>query len=158
MLAELKALGLDTVFRLHQARPKDMSQGHKLGPNECLQIWRKPKHRPAKCPWSAEQWEALPEQLEVRLIQVPIDRKGFRTQTVWIATTLSDAKRYCSEQIAELYYRRWSIELFFRDIKTTLKMDVLRCKTPSMVGNPHAYMRLQCHPAAHPTQRDEQRQ
>jgi hypothetical protein len=72
LMAELKARGVDTVLRLHQARPKDLSQGHKLGPNECLQIWRKPKHRPAKCPWSAEQWEALPEQLEVRLIQVPI--------------------------------------------------------------------------------------
>lgn len=133
LMAELKASGVDSVFRLHQARPKDLSQGRRLGPNECLQIWRKPKHRPGKCPWSAQQWEALPEQLEVRVIQVPIERKGFRTQTVWIATTLSDAKRYSSEQIAELYYRRWSIELFFRDIKTTLKMDVLRCKTPSMV-------------------------
>jgi hypothetical protein len=133
LMAELKARGVDTVFRLHQARPKDLSQGQKLGPNECLQIWRKPKHRPAKCPWSAEQWEALPEQLEVRIIKVPIVRKGFRTQCVWIATTLTDPGRYPVEQIAELYYRRWSIELFFRDIKTTMKMDILRCKTPAMV-------------------------
>jgi hypothetical protein len=56
LMAELKARGVDSVFRLHQARPKDLSQGHRLGPNECLQIWRKPKHRPGKCPWSAQQW------------------------------------------------------------------------------------------------------
>jgi hypothetical protein len=37
------------------------------------------------------------------------------------------------EQLAELYHRRWSIELFFRDIKSTMSMDVLRCKTPDMV-------------------------
>jgi len=133
LMAELKARGVDTVFRLHQARPKDLSQGRSLGGNQCLQTWRKPKHRPGKCPWDAAQWEALPEQLEVRIIKVPIERKGFRTQCVWIATTLVDAKQYGVEQIAELYYRRWSIELFFRDIKTTMQMDVLRCKTPAMI-------------------------
>ncbi|MBT3296963.1 MAG: transposase, partial [Verrucomicrobia bacterium] len=31
------------------------------------------------------------------------------------------------------YLRRWSVELFFRDIKITLGMDVLRCRTPEMV-------------------------
>ena len=132
-MAELKARGIDTVFRLHQARPKDLGIGRSLGRNQCLQIWQKPKHRPGKCPWDAAQWEALPEQLEVRIVKVPIERKGFRTQCVWIATTLCDAKRYSVEQIAELYYRRWSIELFFRDIKRTMKMDVLRCKTPAMI-------------------------
>jgi hypothetical protein len=30
-------------------------------------------------------------------------------------------------------YRRWSIELFFRDIKTTMHMEVLRCKSPAMI-------------------------
>jgi hypothetical protein len=79
------------------------------------------------------QWEALPAQLEVRIIKVPIVRKGFRTQCVWIATTHTNPSRYPVEQIAELYYRRWGIELFFRDIKTTMKMDILRCKTPAMV-------------------------
>jgi hypothetical protein len=133
LMAELKARGVDSVFRLHQARPKDLSLGQSLGSNQCLQIWQKPKHRPGKCPWNEDQWKALPEQIEVRIIEVPIERKGFRTQKVWIATTLTDTKLYSVDQIAELYYRRWSIELFFRDIKTTMKMDVLRCKTPEMV-------------------------
>ena len=132
-MAELKARGVDCVLRLHQARPKDLEQGRPLGAGQCLQTWLKPRHRPGKCPWSAEQWEALPQQLEVRVIKVPIERKGFRTQCVWIATTLVDARAYGVEQIAELYHRRWSIELFFRDIKTTMKMDVLRCKTPGMI-------------------------
>ena len=133
LMAELKQRGVDTVFRLHQARPKDLNIGRRLSARESLQTWQKPKPRPRKSPWSDQEWEALPAQIEVRLIEVPITRKGFRTKTVWIATTLCDTRRYSVEQIAELYYRRWSIELFFRDIKTTMKMDVLRCKTPAMV-------------------------
>ena len=35
--------------------------------------------------------------------------------------------------IAELYFRRWDVELFFRDIKLTMGMDILRCRTPDMV-------------------------
>jgi len=101
-----------------------------LGCNQCLQTWRKLKHRPGKCPWDAAQWEALPEQLEVRIIKVPIERKGFRTQCVWIATTLVDAKQYGVEQMAELYYRRWSIELFFRDIKRRCKWTCCAAKHP----------------------------
>ncbi|WP_414543665.1 transposase [Nostoc sp. CCY0012] len=36
-------------------------------------------------------------------------------------------------QIVRLYYKRWEVELDLRHLKTTLGMDVLRCKTPSMV-------------------------
>ena len=35
--------------------------------------------------------------------------------------------------MADLYFQRWDVELFFRDIKTTMDMDILRCKSPSMV-------------------------
>ena len=133
LMAELKARGVDTVFRLHQARSKDMRQGKALGRNQRLQLWDKPQSRPSKSPWDAAMWMLLPAQLKVRVIKVPIQRKGFRTQCVWVATTLTDATLYPLEQIAELYYRRWSIELFLRDIKTTLRMDVLRCKTADMV-------------------------
>lgn len=59
--------------------------------------------------------------------------QGFRTRCLWIATTCTDAVRYPAEKLAELYYRRWSIELFYRDIKTTMHMEVMRTKTPAMV-------------------------
>ena len=50
-----------------------------------------------------------------------------------LVTTLLDAKHYPPQALLELYRRRWAIELFLRDIKTTMKMDVLRCKSPAMV-------------------------
>ena len=37
------------------------------------------------------------------------------------------------QDIAQLYARRWKIELWFRDIKTSMGMEVLRCKSPKMV-------------------------
>ena len=48
-------------------------------------------------------------------------------------TTLLDPVEYPVEEIAELYLKRWRIELWFDDIKTSMQMDVLRCKTPKMI-------------------------
>lgn len=48
-------------------------------------------------------------------------------------TTLTDPKEYSAAEIADLYLQRWNVELYFRDIKTTMGMDVLKCKTPDMV-------------------------
>ena len=50
-----------------------------------------------------------------------------------LVTTLTDAQTYSAEELGRLYFRRWAVELFFRDIKTTLGLDVLRCQTPAMV-------------------------
>jgi hypothetical protein len=59
--------------------------------------------------------------------------KGFRTRCLWIATTCTDAVRYPAEKLAELYHRRWSIELFDHDIKTTLHMEVMRTQSPDRI-------------------------
>jgi hypothetical protein len=59
--------------------------------------------------------------------------KGFRTRTMWIVTTLLDAELYPAGTIADLYLRRWQMELSFRDLKTTLGMESLRCRTPEMI-------------------------
>ena len=44
-----------------------------------------------------------------------------------------DAKRYPAEELALLYARRWQIELWFRDLKTSMGMEVLRCQSPKMI-------------------------
>ena len=44
-------------------------------------------------------------------------------------TTLLDAQRYSAEALAELYRSRWEVETNFGYLKTTMKMDVLHCKT-----------------------------
>ena len=50
-----------------------------------------------------------------------------------MVTTLLDGNQYPAKALADLYFQRWDLELFFRDIKTTMGMDILRCKTPDMV-------------------------
>ena len=40
---------------------------------------------------------------------------------------------YPAEQIAQLYLRRWDLELCFRDLKTTMGMEELRCKSPARI-------------------------
>jgi len=42
-------------------------------------------------------------------------------------------KLYPAAELARLYARRWRIELWFRDIKTSMGMETLRCLSPKMV-------------------------
>ena len=130
-IAILLQAGIDTVMRLHQARPSDLRKGKRLGPNDRLVTWQKPKHRPRGC--TAADWRRAPATLTLRLIYVSISVPGFRTQSLVVVTTLTDPIHYPAAELAKLYLRRWAVELFFRDIKITLGMDVLRCQTPAMV-------------------------
>ena len=102
-------------------------QIQKLGPLDQIVEW----FRPVACPaWlSAEAFAALPEVLRVRELQYTVARKGFRVKTVSLVTTLLDPKVYTAERLAEAYGLRWTIETSFGHIKTTMKMDVLRCQT-----------------------------
>ena len=62
-----------------------------------------------------------------------IMQRGFRVSEVIVATTLVDAEEVTAREIGQLYRARWHAELHLRSLKTTLGMDVLRCKTPEMV-------------------------
>lgn len=130
-IAELLAKGVDTVMRIHHARPTDFRKGKHLGKKDRLITWTKPIARPKD--FSESQWRALPETLTLRMLHIQIDSPGFRTESIVIVTTLTDPIAYPSEDLAKLYLRRWSVELFFRDIKIALGMDILRCRTPEMV-------------------------
>jgi hypothetical protein len=44
-------------------------------------------------------------------------------------TTLLDAELYRVADLAELYRQRWQVETSLAQLKTTMKMDVLHCKT-----------------------------
>jgi hypothetical protein len=69
----------------------------------------------------------------VRVLRVVVKQRGFRSQEVYIATTLCDAKVYSKEDIAELYYGRWNVEVDMRSLKQGLGLKMLSCKTPQMV-------------------------
>jgi putative transposase len=82
---------------------------------------------------SPAQYEQIPETMTLRELQFNIFTPGRRTETITIITTLTDPEKYPAEDIAELYGYRWNAELDIRDIKQTLGLDHVRCKTPAMV-------------------------
>ena len=125
--------GVDSVITLARRKPVVASEADKiLGENDLLIHWPKPPWN-KNLSYSKEEWLALPEKLPLRQIKVSVNNPGFRVKTFYIITTLIDAKGYSARQISELYYQRWDVELFFRDIKTTMSMDILRCKSPGMI-------------------------
>lgn len=130
-LHAILAQGADAVLRLHQARPADFRRGRRLGRDERLLTWVKP----LQCPktWDPQDFAALPATLTLRLLRYRIAIPGFRSQQVVLVTTLLDPELYPGEDLAELYFQRWSVELHFREIKTLLGMDVLRCLSPKMI-------------------------
>lgn len=124
---------VDSVITLARRTPVTEMEAIKvLGKDDFLIHWKKPVRSKAS-KYTQEDWQDLPETLLLRQIKVTVAQAGFRVSTFYIITTLLDAENYPATEIADLYYQRWDVELFFRDIKTTMGMDILRCKTPSMV-------------------------
>lgn len=130
-LAGLRARGVDGVMRLHQARKIPARQGRWLGAGDRLVEWIKPGQRTNA--WTPEEFAALPASMTLRLIHFAVAIKGFRTRQICLVTTLLEALLYPAAAIRELYAQRWSVELHFREIKTILRLDVLRCKSPAMI-------------------------
>jgi hypothetical protein len=75
----------------------------------------------------------LPQTIVVREVSFQVTQPGFRTTSVTLVTTLLDAKTYPAWALAELYLTRWRMELWLRDIKMTMDMDMLRTQTPARV-------------------------
>ena len=50
-----------------------------------------------------------------------------------IVTALLDPNEFSKEDLADLYRARWNNELDLRSIKSVMKMECLRCKTPELV-------------------------
>jgi len=132
VIANLRLRLADGVFRLHQARLFDKRKAKKIGHNDWLITWHKPLYQ--KAPYLTDkQWAELPDSLTVRIIYTRIDVKGFRTRELWIVATLLDPVLFPSQLIIDLYFRRWEMEVCFRDIKTTMGMEDLRCLSPAMI-------------------------
>jgi hypothetical protein len=150
-LAQLASSGLFGVFRLHQRiivsfrkgrlhippRPRGILKKAKGLPRSCWVRWLgrldqvveyyKPTSRPK---WiTPEAYAALPASILVRELRFNIQIPGTRTKEVTLVTSLLDSELYPAEQLAQLYFDRWQIEVNLRHLKQTLHLDVLRSKT-----------------------------
>lgn len=142
-LALLLGQGLHLLAPVHQKRQVDFrrkerrrgKKGRRIerqrirrcGPCDQIVRWKKPVQKPR---WmSQEQYEALPETIEVREIKRTVTLATGRKQTIVLVTTLLDERKYPAEELVELLKGRWQVEVNLRHLKTTMKMDILRSQT-----------------------------
>jgi hypothetical protein len=135
-LALLHGAGVQALFRLHQGRPGNgrrsrLKPAQKLGKGDWLAKWKRPDTKPGYL--SQPDGAKLPETFTVRIIKVNLTAPGMRTRHLVLATTLLDPAAYPAAEIAALYLQRWRVELTFRDLKTAMRMEILRTKSPAMV-------------------------
>jgi hypothetical protein len=148
-LALLWERGVQGLLRIHQRIIVDFTPGRahvapaarrrrrdgvpssrwlkQLGATDQLVEWLKPLDKP--CWMSLDQYAALPGSLVVRELRYTIHQKGFRTKTITLVTTLVDAERYSLSDLADLYFQRWEVETNIGHLKSTMGLDVLKCKT-----------------------------
>lgn len=120
-LALLQSAGIHGLFPLHQRRASRSRNSDRI------QSWPKPKMKPA---WIDQpSYDALPENISVRIVSRTIQRRGFRPLQIELVTTLMDGQCYRVEELVELGAGRWAAELNIRHLKTTMGLEVLKCKT-----------------------------
>ena len=139
---------LNAVFRIHQRTIVSFKRGRRcarqypksqragkpssqwiksLGANDQVVCWFKPQSKPRWC--DENLFASLPDSITVRELRYRVDRPGFRSREITLVTTLLDAEAYPKEELAKLYQQRWRIEARLRELKITLGLDELKCKT-----------------------------
>jgi Transposase DDE domain len=132
MIALLLTRGVDSLMRQHQLRRTDFRGGRRLGHEDHVITMTRPSRRPDWMDPAA--YERMPQELSVREVRVRVCQRGFRVRALVLVTTLLDAQLYNKQEIARAFRMRWHVELDLRAIKQTMRMSVLRCKSPQMVG------------------------
>jgi hypothetical protein len=123
------SLGVDFIGRTTR-RTDGRRRLKRLGKNDWLIQWKKGC---TPSPWlSALQWAGLPDQITVRAIKAICQQKGFRVRQITVVTTLLDPELYPAREILHAYARRWRLEMCLDDLKTTLKMEMMRGRSPEM--------------------------
>jgi hypothetical protein len=123
-------------FRVHRKHAKkgDRQTGlprsryvKRLGYHDQLVEYVKPAVKPK---WMDDKtFASLPEKLLVRELRYSTPQKGYRTKVITLVTTLLDPVAYPFAELAKLYLSRWQVELNLRHLKTTMGMEILRCKS-----------------------------
>jgi len=122
---------VECVMRLRGSRGKvhRFQEIHVLPDGSRICKWMRPIQQSRGM--DAEEWANLPEFILVRLVKIPLEFNGFRTTEIELVTTLTDWRTYSPGELGRLYLKRWKIEVFFRDIKTVMGMEILHRQTPA---------------------------
>ena len=124
---ELCHQGIDIVA--HAQYERTGSWAVESRPDGDLLVWQRP-NKPRGM--TREQYQRYPKHLVMREVMVDARDKNNRVTQFKVVTTIL-AQSIDGKQIGDLYERRWDGEVDIRSIKSTMQMDILRCKTPDMV-------------------------
>jgi hypothetical protein len=124
---ELHQRGIELVARVQAERVG--SRMLESRPDGDVIVWQRP-NKPRGM--NGERYRSYPESLTMRQVSVDARSGNNRAEQFKVITTILSAS-IGGGQIGELYERRWDGEVDIRSIKSTMKMDILRCKTPAMV-------------------------
>ena len=123
-IASMQAKGVDILMEQHGARRKstDFRCGKRLGERDHVIVLKKPKIKPD---WmSKSDYDIAPKSITVR---------EFKAGGKIMITTMLCPKIASKPELKALYKSRWNVELDIRNIKQTMGMNILSCKTPDMV-------------------------
>jgi hypothetical protein len=127
LIWELRQLGIDVVARVQAERVGTVAVERR--PDGDPTVWQRPQ-KPRGM--TGEQYRRYPQSVAMRRVSVDARDKDNRVEQFKISTTVLEASTD-GGQIGDLYERRWEGEVDLRSIKSVVKMDVLRCKSPEMV-------------------------
>ena len=118
--------GGQALVRLTRVRAHKLAAGRRLKPGLDLIVnWM---------PSSHDQVDRglKKESVRGRLVVVRARRPGHRPQTLFLCTTLLEAKAYAPERLLVLYGIRWDVELNLRTIKVTMDLGQLEVKSADL--------------------------
>ena len=136
--------GVHVLMPPHQARKIKFNCGVKIGKNQRLMTFKKPRKQPKGSVLSESEWSDLPETMQMRVIRFWYTNKEGKQCKKHLVTTLLDVDQYPWEELVALYLERWDIELRFRDVKTTMGFEELNVKTPDMAKKALAMAMIGC--------------
>jgi hypothetical protein len=114
------------LFRLSESRAKKVAGSlSRLLPGDYPVAWSPSRH-------DLKYEGCCPHALDGRLIVAQYSRPGFRTQWIYLFTSLLDSSAFSPQTLIELYGSRWQAELNLRYLKTHMDLHQLDCKTKDM--------------------------
>jgi hypothetical protein len=118
--------GGQALVRLTGARAKRLAAGQRLRPGLDLAVH-----------WTASAHDQVDrglrqESVAGRLVVVRVARRGWRTQTLILFTTLTEATAYPPAWLLAQYGRRWQVELDLRAIQATMGLSQLEVKSADL--------------------------
>ena len=120
-----KAQGL---IRLTEARARKLVR-------ENMAEWKAEMDLPVQ--WTPSRHDQVdahlpPGPVAGRLLALRVHRPGFRSDTLYLFTTLRDPILYPAHELLELYAQRWQVELNLRYLKDQMDLESLDCQSDTM--------------------------